>query len=286
MTSLISPNSKDLGSFTVDRFLPNAKLPQVGPFVFFDHLGPVEFAPGEGIDVRPHPHIGLATLSYLFEGSILHRDSLGFVQEIQAGDVNWMTAGKGIVHSERQSLDVKGRSQRLNLLQLWIALPKAKAEIEPSFQHVPRGDLPNIHRDKIHMRLIAGEAYGYTSPVRIHSPLHYIDVMLQAGAELPRPNPTFECAVYVQLGEVEISGNTFGKGSFVMLDNEDQVITSTTTSRFVILGGPQAQDKPILYWNFVAYSQERMNAAKEHWRKGEFPTVPGDNEEFIPLPTE
>jgi len=285
MTTLVSPNSKNLGSFSVNRFLPNSDIAQVGPFVFFDHLGPVEFAPGEGIDVRPHPHIGLATLSYLFEGSILHRDSLGFVQEIQAGDVNWMTAGKGIVHSERQSLDVKGQTQRLNLLQLWIALPKEKAEIEPSFQHVPRSELPNIHRDKIHMRLIAGEAYGYTSPVRIHSPLHYIDVMLQEGAELARPNPSFECAIYVQLGEIEINDSTFANGSFIVLGEQDQIIASNTTSRFVILGGPKAADKPILFWNFVAYSPERLHAAKEQWRKGEFPTIPNDNEEFIPLPT-
>jgi hypothetical protein len=284
MAKALLSDTKNLGDFNVSRSLPNQQKKMVGPFIFFDHMGPAELQPGQGIDVRPHPHIGLSTLTYLFEGSMLHRDSLGYVQEIHPGDVNWMTAGKGIVHSERQTLTMKGKSQRLNGIQLWIALPKDKTEIEPSFQHVPQQQLPNIHKDKLHLCLIAGEAYGYCSPVRTHSPLFYIDCLIQAGGVLDKPAGEVECAIYIQTGVLEVGGRSYSAGEFVLLDSNDKTIEAKELSRFLMLGGPAFDDTPSIFWNFVAYSKARMDAAKQQWREGKFPSIPNDNEEYIPLP--
>jgi len=294
MATLLEADKKDLGGFSVARILPNPIKKMVGPFIFFDHMGPAEFKPGDGINVRPHPHIGLSTLSYLFEGSMLHRDSLGIVQEIHPGDVNWMTAGKGIVHSERQSLEVKGKTQRLNGIQSWLALPRHKTEIEPSFQHVSKHELPNIHRDKLHLRLIAGEAYGYVSPVRTHSPMFYLDILAQAGAIVDRPSidplgidqakTSTECAVYVQSGILTIGEQEILAGDFALLDDNETQIVSKSSSRFLLLGGSKFEQEPKLFWNFVAYDTERMEAAKRQWREGQFPIIPHDHEEFIPLP--
>lgn len=284
MGKKLEGHSKDLGGFSVKRFLPNPEKFMVGPFIFFDHMGPAELVSGQGIDVRPHPHIGLSTLTYLFEGSLLHRDSLGYVQEIHPGDVNWMTAGKGVVHSERQTLMAKNSLQRLNGIQLWIALPKDKAEIEPGFQHIPHSQLPNIHHDKIHLCLIAGEAYGYTSPVRTYSPLFYLDCLAQPGGIVDKPEGDVECAVYVQLGDVSISGERYSAGDFILLDRGDTCIKSNEVSHFLIIGGPAFTEQPKIFWNFVAYTDERMEAAKQQWRDGNFPDVPQDKEEFIPLP--
>ena len=284
MAKVLRADSKDLGGFKVSRILPNREKKMVGPFIFFDHMGPAIFEPGQGIDVRPHPHIGLATITYLFEGSILHRDSLGYVQEIHPGDVNWMTAGKGIVHSERQTIAQKGQQQRLNGLQLWLALPKEKSEIEPSFQHVPAKDLPNIHRDKIHLCLIAGEAFGYTSPVRVHSPLFYLDCMAQAGGQVAKPATQVECAVYLQVGRVTVGDQDYEAGDFILLSESDENIIALSASRFIMIGGPAFTEVPTIFWNFVAFDPERMEAAKAQWREGKFPRIPNDHDEYIPLP--
>lgn len=283
MAKLITSHKKDLGGFSVSRIIPHIEARSIGPFVFVDHMGPAHFPAGSGINVRPHPHIGLATISYLMEGSMLHRDSLGTIQEIQPGDVNWMTAGKGIVHSERETIETRGSDHVLNGLQCWIALPEEKADMEPSFIHVNKAQLPYIHREKVLMRLIAGEAYGYTSPVKTYSPMFYLDVITEAGAVIERPCGTSQTACYVISGSVEIGDTTFEAGEFVLLDDESN-ITTIQNSRYFLLGGYALPKQPILKWNFLAYSKEKIEEAEARWKNGQFPTIPGDDREFIPLP--
>ncbi|GMM67339.1 pirin family protein [Alteromonas sp. MTD1] len=283
MAKLITSHKKDLGGFSVSRIIPHIEARSIGPFVFVDHMGPAHFPAGSGINVRPHPHIGLATISYLMEGSMLHRDSLGTIQEIQPGDVNWMTAGKGIVHSERETIETRGSDHVLNGLQCWIALPEEKADMEPSFIHVNKAQLPYIHREKVLMRLIAGEAYGYTSPVKTYSPMFYLDVITEAGAEIERPCGTSQTACYVISGSVEMGDSTFEAGEFVLLDDESH-ITTLQNSRYFLLGGYALPKQPILKWNFLAYSKEKIEEAEARWKNGQFPTIPGDDREFIPLP--
>jgi len=283
MAKLITSHKKDLGGFSVSRIIPHIEARSIGPFVFVDHMGPAHFPAGSGINVRPHPHIGLATISYLMEGSMLHRDSLGTIQEIQPGDVNWMTAGKGIVHSERETIETRGSDHVLNGLQCWIALPEEKADMEPSFIHVNKAQLPYIHREKVLMRLIAGEAYGYTSPVKTYSPMFYLDVITEAGAVIERPCGTSQTACYVISGSVEIGDITFEAGEFVLLDDESH-ITTIQNSRYFLLGGYALPKQPILKWNFLAYSKEKIEEAETRWKNGQFPTIPGDDREFIPLP--
>lgn len=274
---------KDLGGFSVTRIIPHIQQKMVGPFVFVDHMGPATFPSGEGINVRPHPHIGLATISYLMEGSMLHRDSLGSIQEIFPGDVNWMTAGKGIVHSERETIEVRGSEHTLNGLQCWVALPEDKVDMEPSFLHIPKTKLPYIHREKVLMRLIAGEAFNYSSPVKTYSPMFYLDVISEAGAEVERPCGDYETAIYIMSGAVDIGGHTFTAGQFVMLEEEQSVMT-TENSRYFMLGGEKFAKQPFLRWNFLAYSKEKLKEAEARWERGEFPKIPGDDVEFIPLP--
>lgn len=283
MAKLITSHKKDLGGFSVSRIIPHIEARSIGPFVFVDHMGLAHFPAGSGINVRPHPHIGLATISYLMEGSMLHRDSLGTIQEIQPGDVNWMTAGKGIVHSERETIETRGSDHVLNGLQCWIALPEEKADMEPSFIHVNKAQLPYIHREKVLMRLIAGEAYGYTSPVKTYSPMFYLDVITEAGAVIERPCGRSQTACYVISGSVEIGDNTFEAGEFVLLDDESH-ITTLQNSRYFLLGGYALPKQPILKWNFLAYSKEKIEEAEARWKNGQFPTIPGDDREFIPLP--
>lgn len=283
MASLLNGEKKDLDGFSVTRILPHRAKKMVGPFIFLDHMGPALFQPGEGINVRPHPHIGLSTLSYLFAGSMLHRDSLGNVQEIYPGEVNWMTAGRGIVHSERETLEVRSREHELNGLQFWLALPQHKAEIEPSFQHVKREQLPHLYRGNSIMRLIAGEAYGMVSPVRTHSPLFFLDIMSDCGELIELPDPQQESALYIQSGELNISGQTFSAGDFVLLEPEDRIQVQSH-SRFVLLGGDACPDVPYIRWNFVAYSRERIAQAEEDWKAQRFARIPGDEQEFTPLP--
>ncbi len=284
MARELASKQRDLGGFSVRRILPHAEKTMVGPFIFFDHMGPAEFAPGQGINVRPHPHIGLATVTYLYEGSILHRDSLGNVQEIFPGDVNWMVAGRGIVHSERESLEVRSAAHRANGFQAWLALPPQLERCEPSFHHHPRDTLPHVLRDGVMMRLIAGSAYGRVSPVRTASPMFYLDAVANRGSVIPRPEPGQEAAVYVQQGAVEVSGQRHPAGVFLLLEDGDDELLAVEDARLLLLGGAHFDVVPHIDWNFVAYDQGLIEAARERWRTGGFPPVPGDEDESIPLP--
>lgn len=255
----------------------------VGPFIFFDHMGPAEFAPGEGIQVRPHPHIGLATITYLFEGQIMHRDNLGFVQSIEAGAVNLMTAGRGIVHSERAGDDL-GQHSRLHGIQSWMALPEALAEMDPSFAHYPSAELPEIKIDGSTIRVIMGEAFGRRSPVMTYSPMVYLECQLGEGASLPLPDTFEELGVYVVSGEIVIDGAKTAPGVLVVAEPGERLrIEAVSAARAMVLGG-QGLGKRYIWWNFVSHSQQRMEQAKRDWLEGRFGKVPGDDE-FIPLPT-
>ncbi|MAR01163.1 MAG: hypothetical protein CMI00_11600 [Oceanospirillaceae bacterium] len=283
MAELISGQSKELGGFSVTRLLPSKQRRMVGPFVFLDHMGPADFAPGDGIDVRPHPHIGLSTLSYLFEGAMLHRDSLGNQVEIFPGDVNWMTAGRGIVHSERESHEAKAGAHRMDGLQFWVALPEADAETEPAFSHHNRHELPVWNREGVFARLLAGEALGMSSPVRTFSPMFALDVLMQKGTSLPRPNPEQECAAYIIDGAIRTDEQSFSAGDLIVLDAESG-FSATANTRLFLFGGDHWPKTPHLVWNFVSFSTERIKQASEDWKAGRFPAIPGDDLEHIPLP--
>lgn len=281
---LIVPRLRDLGDgFTVRRVLPYAKRRHVGPFVFFDHMGPVQFAPGQGLDVRPHPHIGLATVTYLFEGEIMHRDSLGVVQPIRPGDVNWMVAGRGIAHSERTRDEIRKSGAALHGIQSWFALPKAHEETEPTFHHHPASSLPEIEKPGARLRLIAGSAFGATSPAQVFAPMVYIDAQLSDGAALPLPDDE-ERAVYVAIGEVILDGNVYESGTMLVLKPGAQPrIVARGAARLMVLGGAPLDGERNLWWNFVSSSKDRIEQAKADWRAGNWPKVPGETE-FIPLP--
>ena len=283
MANIIKGRTRDLDGFSVNRILPNTQKKMVGPFIFLDHMGPASFAPGNGIDVRPHPHIGLSTLTYMLEGSLLHRDSLGNQLEILPGDVNWMTAGRGIVHSERETIEVKARNHRLDGLQCWVALPRDKAEIEPEFVHIKREQLPHYMLDGVLMRLIAGTAFGLTSPIKTYSPMFYLDVLAKAGRDIQRPHPEQECMLYVIDGEVHVGDITYQSGDILLLEDEASV-QAVTNCRCLLLGGERWDETPHIDWNFVAFEQHRIEQAQNDWRAGRFPTIPGDDAEFVPLP--
>lgn len=282
---IITPRSRDLGErFMVRRILPYAKRRHVGPFVFFDHMGPAEFAPGQGLDVRPHPHIGLATVTYLFEGEIMHRDSLGVVQPIQPGDVNWMVAGRGIVHSERTRDELRRSGAPLHGIQSWLALPQAHEETAPDFRHHPAASLPEIELPGARMRLIAGAAFGAASPVQIFAPMFYLDAVLDDEAVLPLPEDYEERAIYVAIGMVVLDGEQYEAGSMLVLKpGSGPRITAQGPARLMLLGGAPLDGERHLWWNFVSSSKERIEQAKADWRAGRFAMVPGDPE-FIPLP--
>lgn len=282
---IITPRSRDLGEgFMVRRILPYAKRRHVGPFVFFDHMGPVEFAPGHGLDVRPHPHIGLATVTYLFEGEIMHRDSLGVVQPIRPGDVNWMVAGRGIVHSERTRDELRRSGTALHGIQSWLALPQSQEETAPDFRHHPAASLPEIELPGARMRLIAGEAFGAASPVQTFAPMFYLDAVLDDEAVLPLPEEYEERAVYVAIGMVVLDGERYEAGSMLVLKPGSRPrITAQGPARLMLLGGAPLDGERHLWWNFVSSSKGRIEQAKADWRAGRFAMVPGDPE-FIPLP--
>lgn len=283
---VIEPRPRDLGGFEVRRLLPFAKRRMVGPFVFFDHAGPSALPAGQGIDVRPHPHIGLATVTYLFEGEIHHRDSLGCVQPIRPGDVNWMTAGAGIVHSERTGPEERARDTRLHGIQSWIGLPLAHEAAEPAFHHHPAASLPVIQQEGVTMRLIAGTAYGRSSPVAVFSETFYLDARLETGATLTLPEEHPERALYIVEGAVEIAGSRFQAGRMVVFEAGDSVtVMAAEASHLMLLGGAPLDGERHLWWNFVASSNERMERAKADWKEGRFAKVPGETE-FIPLPEE
>jgi redox-sensitive bicupin YhaK (pirin superfamily) len=256
----------------------------VGPFIFLDQMGPAEFAPGKGIDVRPHPHIGLATVTYLFAGSIVHRDSLGVVQTIEPGDVNWMTAGRGIVHSERSDPELRKRPQKLYGIQIWLALPKAHEETEPDFTHYTAASLPLVEGEGKVVRVVAGSLFGKTSPVNTFSRLFYADAALQIGASLVLGAAYEERAVYLVDGGVEIGGQAFDAGRLLIFSGGDEIaIKGTSAARLLLLGGEPMDGPRHIWWNFVSSSTERIEQAKADWKAGRFPNVRGDSE-FIPLP--
>ncbi len=280
---VIEAKARDLGGFSVRRVLPSPQRRMVGPFVFFDHMGPAEFPPGEGIQVRPHPHIGLATVTYLFEGEIMHRDSLGFVQPIQAGAVNLMTAGRGIVHSERAGSDLETTS-RLHGIQSWMALPTDQEETAPEFVHYPANDLPELEQDGLQVRVIIGEAYGVRSPVKSYSPMLYLECRAKQGSTMTLPDRYDEQAVYVVSGEIAIDGQRLASGVMgVMSPGRKSQITANTDCRAMVIGGAPVGPRHI-WWNFVSSSRERIERAKLDWQHKRFAMVPGDDE-FIPLPT-
>ncbi len=280
---VIEAKARDLGGFSVRRVLPSPQRRMVGPFVFFDHMGPAEFPPGEGIQVRPHPHIGLATVTYLFEGEIMHRDSLGFVQPIQAGAVNLMTAGRGIVHSERAGSDLETTS-RLHGIQSWMALPTDQEETAPEFVHYPANDLPELEQDGLQVRVIIGEAYGMRSPVKSYSPMLYLECRAKQGSTMTLPDRYDEQAVYVVSGEIVIDGQRLASGVMgVMSPARKSQITANADCRVMVIGGAPVGPRHI-WWNFVSSSRERIERAKLDWQHKRFAMVPGDDE-FIPLPT-
>ena len=283
--TLIVPRAVDLGEMTVRRALPSAKRQMVGPFIFFDQMGPAEFLTDQGIDVRPHPHINLATLTYLFEGEILHRDSLGTEQAIQPGAVNWMSAGRGIVHSERTAAERKRRGQRLFGIQTWMALPLGQEEGDPAFVHHGAEALPEVEAGGVRARLIAGSAFGARSPLATASETLYADVQLKAGARAPVDAGYAERAIYTIAGTVEVAGDLFEPGQLLVLRPGDALtIAAASDARFMLFGGDPMEGPRYIWWNFVSSSPERIEAAKEEWARGRFDTVPGDEAEFIPLP--
>jgi redox-sensitive bicupin YhaK (pirin superfamily) len=257
----------------------------VGPFIFFDQMGPAELTAGQGIDVRPHPHIGLATVTYLFEGEIVHRDSLGFIQPIAPGDVNWMTAGRGIVHSERTGDGERARPSRLSGIQSWVALPKHAEETDPAFQHHPKATLPKIERDGICMRLIAGAAYGEQSPVETFCDLFYLDARMSAGARLTLPSEYEERAIYPVEGEMMLKDDLLSAGRMaVITPGTESVVRAANDARVMLLGGATMDGERHIWWNFVSSSKDRIEQAKADWSQNRFAKVPGETE-FIPLPS-
>ncbi len=282
---VIVPRTRDLGDgFQVRRALPHGKRQMVGPFIFFDHFGPVQFMSGKGMDVRPHPHIGLATVTYLFDGSIMHRDSEGNAQEIQPGAMNLMTAGRGIAHSERTP-DIQRRDGQSMLgLQSWIALPRAFEEIAPSFQHYAAGLLPSVSDTGFTARVIAGRAFGVASPVEMVSPWFYAEVVLAAGMAVPLDPDHEERAIYVVEGEIEIAGDRHTGPCLLIFRPGDAItVRATSAARMMFLGGDALEGPRHLWWNFVSSSKERIEQAKQDWKMGRFDHVP-DESEFIPLP--
>lgn len=289
--TVIVPRARDLGGFEVRRALPSSKRQMVGPFIFFDQMGPAEFLTDQGIDVRPHPHIGLATVTYLYQGSIMHRDSLGTKMEIYPGDVNWMIAGRGITHSERTSSEVRARPKSaLFGIQTWVALPDNAEEADPGFEHRAKADLPMIEGEGKTLRLILGAAYGETAPVKTFSEMFYADAVLNQGARLPLPDNHEDRGLYVLEGKIDIAGQTFDAGKMMVLRPGDRItVTAQKPSRLMLLGGETLPGPRYIWWNFVASSKEKIEAAKEAWRQrdwthGRFHLPPDDDTEFIPLP--
>lgn len=280
----IRPQEKDLGEFTVRRVLPTEEQRQVGPFVFFDHMGPATFPPGRGIDVRPHPHIGIATITYLFEGEILHRDSLGVVQRIQPGAINLMVAGRGIVHSERPGDDLHQES-RLHGIQSWMALPEGQEEIEPVFTHYTAEELPIWQDGGVLCRLIMGELAGRRSPVTTYSRTLYADLSMERGAAVSMHAEEQDLAVYVAAGEISVNGEGVSAGVMVTLQPDHALsLSSAEGARVMLIGGDRLSQRH-MFWNFVHSDPERIERAKDDWREWRFPPVP-DDDERIPLPGE
>ena len=285
ISNLLKGHEKDLGGgFVVRRYLPSAIKQAVGPFIFFDHFGPVDVPVDADHDVRPHPHIGLATVTYLFEGAMDHRDSIGTFQRIEPGAINWMTAGRGIVHSERTPKDLVGKPHRTHGLQLWAALPVAHEEDEPGFCHTPSSEIPELTVDGARVRVLIGTAFGKTSPVKTFSRTLYLDVVLKAGQQLSLSGLPEEAAIYPVGGEVAIDGAALAENSMALLDtNGTQLVTAVSDAHFVVIGGEPLDGRRFMSWNFVSSSRERIVKAGEDWEAQRFDKVPGETE-WIPLP--
>lgn len=284
--TVIIPRAHDVGGFEVHRALPAREKQMVGPFIFFDQMGPGEFLTGHGLDVRPHPHIGLATVTYLFEGSIYHRDSLGSQLPIVPGDVNWMTAGRGIAHSERTDATLRGKVNRLFGIQSWVALPRAVEETAPGFAHHGAEALPVLRDAGVRLRLIAGDGWGLRSPVETFWPLFYADAALEPGATLALPNEHEERGVFVVQGAVSVSDVRFEAGRMLLFRAADRlaVTAGPEGARLLLLGGAVMDGPRYIFWNFVSSSKDRIEQAKSDWKAQRFGTVAGDESEFIPLP--
>jgi redox-sensitive bicupin YhaK (pirin superfamily) len=282
---LIKPHVQDLGGFEARRLLPSDTLTLIGPFIFFDHLGPAVFPPNKGVDVRPHPHINLATVTYLFEGALMHRDSVGSVREIRPGAVNWMTAGRGIVHSERSPDSERSSEATLHGIQTWVALPNEHEETEPCFRHHPAADLPTWEEFGVSFVLIAGEAYNRQSPVQTFSPMLYLDVKLTPGSHFTLPGNYSEQAVYSVTPGLEIDGVPLEQHRLAAIEAGKEIeISADGEARCILIGG-EPVGKRHKWWNFVSSNLDRIEQAKQDWRSGRFEQVPGETE-FIPLPQE
>jgi len=289
--TLIVPRARDLGGFEVRRAFPAPQRQMVDPFIFFDQMGPAEFVTGQGIDVRPHPHIGLATVTYLYKGKIHHRDSLGTDQWIEPGAVNWMVAGHGITHSERTDGEIREKPHSLFGIQTWVALTKDHEDRAADFVHAPKASLPLLEGEGKTVRLILGTAYGERAPVETASEMFYADALLEAGAQLPMPDDHEDRGVYVVDGAVEVAGQRYEKGQIMVFRPGDRVslTAAETGARIMVLGGETLEGPRYIWWNFVASSKERIEEAKEAWREGDwqhgrFQLPPNDAGEYIPLP--
>jgi redox-sensitive bicupin YhaK (pirin superfamily) len=284
LDALIIPRTRDLGDgFEVRRALPDARKRNVGPFVFFDQIGPVALGPGKGLDVRPHPHIGLATVTYLFDGEILHRDSLGSVQPIRPGDVNWMTAGSGIVHSERTPNELRASGSRIFGIQTWVGLPAGDEEMAPSFLHVPGGELPLLDERGVRIRLILGEWDGEASPVPLRSPTFYADAKIDAGASVMLPGEYAERGAYVLQGTIAHDGKAYPAGQMLVFAAlADAEVTAQSHARVLFFGGESLGER-FIWWNFVSSRKQRIAQAADDWKARRFAAIPGETE-FIPLP--
>ncbi|MEP6789844.1 MAG: pirin family protein [Ramlibacter sp.] len=288
IASELAGHTRDLGGgFTVRRLLPAASRRSVGPFVFFDHFGPVTELPGVNHDVRPHPHIGLATVTYLFEGAMMHRDSLGNEQLIAPGAINWMSAGRGIVHSERRPAGLADKPYVNHGLQLWVALPREHEESEPSFGHTPASEIPEVKVGEAKVRVLAGSAFGATSPVATLTPTLYLDILLQPGHTLELPPLAAEMAVYPVQGDLLVDGQPVPQATMaVLVPGEAVRLTSTGTCRVAVVGGTAPDGPRHMWWNFVSSRKERILQAAADWDAGRMGAVPGDSAEFIPLPAQ
>jgi redox-sensitive bicupin YhaK (pirin superfamily) len=282
---MVIPNAKDIGGFQVRRALPTARRRLVGPFIFFDRMGPAILRAGQALDVRPHPHIGLSTVTYLFDGKIRHRDSLGTEMVIEPGDVNLMTAGRGIVHSERTPEELRGAPMSISGLQTWLALPDGREEIAPLFENTAALSLPDIDAEGVSGRVVIGDFQGLRSPVRADTETLYADLRLAPGANVKISTDTEERAIYTLDGEVSISGDLFPAERLLVLRPGDEIVVSSASgAHFMLFGGASLGSPRYIWWNFVSSSKERIEQAKQEWKTGRFDIVPGDEREFIPLP--
>ena len=282
--ALLEPHTKNLGGFEVRRLLPGHPHKMVGPFIFFDHMGPTRLPPGSGVDVRPHPHVGLATVTYLFEGCLMHRDSLGNAVRIEPGAVNWMTAGRGIAHSERSPDEERPAGPRLHGIQSWVALPRAHEGGDPDFSHHPKESIPLITLPGVYMHLIAGTAFGRTAPTPTFSPMFYLAVEMEPGSRLELPFEHEERGVYAVAGEIDVEGFPLHAHHLAVVPPDTSVhITARTAARVMLLGGAGLDGDRHIWWNFVASSRELIDEAAARWESGGFAQVPGETE-WIPLP--